>query len=127
MGRARQMTAIAAGLLALVVFAVIPASSQGGQTAELRSAIADFVEQERASCCCKMEMIESDSANIWECGVRAARKARFIVENRQQLIGEMLGNGVAGKCHRVDYYLTTRFFESVVEETATDRLQASSK
>jgi hypothetical protein len=47
----------------------------------------------------------------------AMLKARFIIENREQLIEEMLEDGiVVGKCYKVDYYLNTRFIESLETE-----------
>ena len=112
------------GVLLCLVIGVLGLSSiaEAEQQAELRAFLASCIEKELASCCCKMEMIDSRSKCIRDCCRMAMLKARFIIDNREQLINEMLEDDISGgKCYKVDYYLNTRFFESLKAEPTLAR------
>jgi hypothetical protein len=112
-----QLMVVVFSLMIMVLW--VPSMAVADQQSETKAFLASCIEKELASCCCKMEMIDSRSKCIRDCCRMAMLKARFIIDNSEELINEMLENGIAGKCYKVDHYVNQRFLESLETEPTT--------
>ena len=103
-------------LVAFSVVLVLGAFSASGDIDVDRDPAAFYTNciDKKITCCdCKGRMWNSRSKNLRSCSRVAILKAIFLSANREELVREMVSNGVALKRYKVDYYLNKRFYENL--------------
>ena len=103
-------------LVAFSVVLVLGAFSASGDIDVDRDPAAFYtncIDKKIACCDCKERLWNSRSKNLRSCSRVAILKAIFLSANREELVREMVANGVALKRYKVDYYLNKRFYENL--------------
>jgi len=73
----------------------------------------DCITQRIHNCHKKAMLKTSKSPCLKDCARINALQARFLQQNREKLVNDMLADNVKLKTYAVDYYLITTFFKSL--------------
>lgn len=86
-------------------------SAHGGEASidPQQSYYLDCIHQEIDHYSCKVVLVNSRSRHLRDYGSEASRKAKFLAENKDALVQEMMVQKVSMRPHAVHQYLLQRF------------------
>jgi len=110
--KAKISVILVAITLALMMFSM-PAVSQDTNEADKRAKLESIVEVYILSCENKAALSNSRSQNLRHSAMLSRLKSTFCKHSKQELIDEMLADGVEPKPYKVHHFLNVRFYETI--------------
>lgn len=102
---------------ALTLVFIMAFSSECLSSSELKTIriYKNSIEEQIASCRAKIRFIDSDSKYLRQYCQRELRKAEFFSTAKEILLWEMIDNQIDVKEYKIQYFLNSRFYETVSE------------
>ena len=112
--RARKMTRILmAGVVAVAGLLVLPSIGFSDDEEAKIKFYESCIVREIARCEAKSFMLNSESQNLHEYAQVRVEKARFLTEEKDSLIQELIDEQIPLRDHSIQVYLNSRFYEEI--------------
>lgn len=105
-----RITVAGAVMLSFVLFG-LPAFGDEQATGNLEETYSRAIDKEIANCQAKIELKNSNSANLQRDALKARVKSGFLKDYKKELIAAMKRDGIGTKDYQVSYFLNNKFVE----------------
>ena len=99
-------------IMAVILTGAVTASGQNGENEKLRKYYKDYISKCISKNRSKASLQDSKSANLRSCGALSKQKVRYLMNNQNTLVNEMVENQVGTKPYKIEYYLNKRFHQT---------------
>ena len=111
----KQNNGIAAFALTLVFIMAFSSECLSSSESKTIQIYKNSIEEQIASCRAKIRFIDSGSKYLRQYCQRELRKAEFFSKAKESLLREMIDNQIDVKEYKIQYFLNSRFYETVSE------------
>ena len=95
------------------MFMAFPVLGDNSNEAERKASMESIVNAYIAACEAKSALLDSRSETLRKAAMLACLKAVFCKNSKEELIGELLSNGIEPKPYKVHHFLNARFMDVV--------------
>jgi hypothetical protein len=99
-------------------FGALPAHGGAPSSDQQRGYYLDCIDKEIENYSCKVVLTNSRSKNLREYGGEASERAKFLTQNKDALVQEMMIQNVSLRPHAVHQYLLQRFSRETSAQAA---------
>ena len=100
----------------ITLFGFKSAMASDTRKSDLASIYAAGIDSHISRCETKAARINSTSENIRKEAAMRSAMGTFFKNNKEELINEMISEGIGTKKYKIDYFLSSRFFQSLKKQ-----------